>query len=241
LAKAAAEFEVACRNGEVLNRAETKAKKEAEAAEAAKIKTLNQYVNQVWFPAKDVIIAEGTRSNYACMLNHHVLPELGEVPITDITPAMLTALILKLSGDLAYATVSKIYKIIGNIFEMATFDDTLALNPMSKVRPPVRRKDELIESEVDKAYDAGELAHILECIKSEPLMWQAYIHFASDTGCRRGEVAGLQWTDIDFTDGECEISRNLQYTPSKGIYVDTPKNAEGRYWVGSVAVKVEGY
>ena len=45
---------------------------------------------------------------------------------------------------------------------------------------------------------------------------------------RRGEACGLQWTDIDFKGGSVTILRNLQYTSSAGVYVDTPKNRKSR-------------
>lgn len=52
--------------------------------------------------------------------------------------------------------------------------------------------------------------------------------FMIDSGCRRGEVAGLKWEEINFQTGKVTISRNAQYTKEKGVYISTPKNHKSR-------------
>ena len=43
------------------------------------------------------------------------------------------------------------------------------------------------------------------------------------TGFRRGEVAGLEWQDIDFENETISIERTVNYTPGFGIYEKDPK------------------
>ena len=69
---------------------------------------------------------------------------------------------------------------------------------------------------------------MLSCVAQEPLKWQAYINLAADSGARRGELCGLQWSDIDWKSGIITIRRNLQYTAQKGVYVAAPKNGKAR-------------
>ena len=49
-----------------------------------------------------------------------------------------------------------------------------------------------------------------------------------DSGCRRGEVAGLKWEHIDLKTGKAIICQNAQYTKEKGVYITTPKSHESR-------------
>ena len=70
--------------------------------------------------------------------------------------------------------------------------------------------------------------YIFECASKEPLMWRAWIVLALDSGCRRGEIVGLKWDDIDFKTGQLTISRNAQYTAGRGIYLTTPQNRQSR-------------
>ena len=51
-----------------------------------------------------------------------------------------------------------------------------------------------------EAFSIEEMQHILECLKNEPLKWQAYVTLIIDTGCRRGEICGLRWQSVNFKD-----------------------------------------
>ena len=75
-ARQAAAFELACKNGEVLNRAQKRDKAAQEAAEAAKLKTVKQYADGVFMPTKEATISENARANYRMFLDKHILPKL---------------------------------------------------------------------------------------------------------------------------------------------------------------------
>ncbi len=228
--KAAAEFERACAAGEVLNRDQAKEKAAHEAAEAEKLRTVRQYANGVFMPMKETVLTENSRSTYQMFLDRHILPVIGDMLLVDVTPAIIQKLLLDFqrSGK-AHATAVKLYNILNGLFSMAFMDDSIPLSPMLKVKRPTSRKDEAPPEEGSKAMTIQELRSALSCIKQEPLKWQAYINLAADTGARRGELCGLQWTDIDWKAGTMTIRRNLQYTPQKGIYVATPKNGKTRF------------
>lgn len=230
LSKAAAEFERACNNGEVVTRAERK-RQEAEAqAEAAKLRTVRQYAEGVFMPLKAATLSENSRSSYQMTLGKHVYSVIGDVLLAEVTPAMLTKLLLDFQKrGYAHASCVKLYNILNGIFKMAFMDDSIENNPMLKVRRPAPRKDEQqAVSETKKALTVAELNKVLACVSQEPIKWQVFIHLAADSACRRGELCGLQWQDIDWSTGAVTIRRNLQYTPAKGVYETTPKNGKAR-------------
>ena len=227
--KVAAEFELQCSKGEVLNRAEKK-QREAEAqAEAAKLKTVRQYADGVYMPTKEATFSENARSSYRLFLDKHIFPVIGESLLIDVSPAMITKLLIDFQkAGYAHASAVKLYNILNGIFEMAFLDDSIPMNPMMKVKRPAPRKDENIQDESEKAFTVQELNKVLDCVKQEPLKWQVYINLAADSACRRGELCGLWWSDIDWDAGTVTIRRNLQYTPAKGIYAAAPKNGKVR-------------
>lgn len=228
-AKQAATFELACQNGEVLNRAQAKEKAAQEAAEAAKLKTVRQYADGVFMPTKEATFSENARSSYRMFLDKHILPVLGDVLLVEVSPAMISKLLIDFQrAGYAHATTVKLYNILNGIFEMAFLDDSIPMNPMLKVKRPAPRKDEQPKEESDKAYTVQELSYILSCAAQEPLQWQTYISLAADTGLRRGECCGLQWSDIDFKAGAVTVRRNLQYTAAAGVYATSPKNGKVR-------------
>ena len=228
-AKQAAAFELACKNGEVLNRAQEREKAAQEAAEAAKLKTVQQYADGVFMPTKEASFSENTRSSYRMFLDKHILPILGSALLTEVTPAMITKLLIDFQkAGYAHATAIKLYNILNGVFEMAFLDDSIPMNPMLKVKRPAPRKGEQPREENDKALTAKELAQVLSCVEREPLKWRAYINLAADSGARRGELCGLWWSDIDWKSGTATIRRNLQYTATAGIYETSPKNGKSR-------------
>ncbi len=229
LKKVSAEFERACSAGEVLNRSQEKEKAAQEAAEAAKLKTVRQYADGVFMPTKEATFSENARSSYRMFLDKHILPVLGDVLLVEVSPAMISKLLIDFQrAGYAHATTVKLYNILNGIFEMAFLDDSIPMNPMLKVKRPAPRKDEQPKEESDKAYTVQELSYILSCAAQEPLQWQTYISLAADTGLRRGECCGLQWGDIDFKAGAVTVRRNLQYTAAAGVYATSPKNGKVR-------------
>ncbi len=74
----------------------------------------------------------------------------------------------------------------------------------------------------------AEVRYILECLDKEPLKWRAYVRLLIDTGCRRGEIAALKWSAVDFTNNQIAIVSNACYTPGAGSYLDTPKSRRTR-------------
>lgn len=229
LKKVSAEFERACSAGEVLNRSQEKEKAAQEAAEAAKLKTVRQYADGVFMPTKEATFSENARSSYRMFLDKHILPVLGDVLLVEVSPAMISKLLIDFQrAGYAHATTVKLYNILNGIFEMAFLDDSIPMNPMLKVKRPAPRKDEQPKEESDKAYTVQELSYILSCAAQEPLQWQTYISLAADTGLRRGECCGLQWSDIDFKAGAVTVRRNLQYTAAAGVYATSPKNGKVR-------------
>ena len=228
LRKFVADFELKCSRGEVLTRAERKQQEAAAQAELARLKTVRQYAKGVFMPAKEQSIGENTRASYQSNLDLHILPMIGDMLLTDVTPAILNKLLLDFRKDHSYASTIKIFGILTGLFEMALFDDSIPISPMQKVKRPKQRKDEKAISEADKALSAEELNFVLDCVASEPLKWQAFVFLAADTAARRGELCGLQWTDIDFERSVVTFRHNLQYTKAKGVFVVAPKGGKFR-------------
>lgn len=225
----AGEFEQKCNSGEVLNREQQRLKEEAEQAAMAKLKTVKSYGESVFMPCKKLSLAETTRTQYQQMLDRYIYPAIGDKLLIDVTPAMIKKIIVdfQLAGK-SISSTRTLYVVMNQLFTMAFRDDSIPISPMLKVDKPKERKDIIKKSEASKAYSAAELNYILDCLEHEPLKWQAFINLAADTGCRRGELVALQWSDINWDDNCITIERNAQYTPSKGVYITTPKSGKTR-------------
>lgn len=229
LTKVSTEFERKVKSGEIISKTEQKELEAQEEAERAKLKTIKQYAEGVFMPTKEQTLSENTKANYQQFLDNQVYPQLGNVLIAEVSPAMLAKRLLdyQKTGK-SHSSCIKLYNILNGVFEMAFMDDTIPINPMLKVKRPVARKDEQTEEETEKALTVEQLKYVLACVEAEPLKWKVFINLAADTGCRRGELCGLQWTDIDWDNSMITIRHNLQYTAGKGVYTTTPKNGKSR-------------
>ncbi|MCD8354922.1 MAG: site-specific integrase [Clostridiales bacterium] len=230
LQKFAAELENSLSSGELLTKQERDAEKKAAALEAAKMKTLAQYVSWVYMPTKELSFSENSRTNYWQFLNTHILPALGEYRIADITPAMIQKFLVSFQRKgYAVATCVKCYGILCGIFQMAFLDDTISINPMLKVsRPKPTSADKVAAANQQQAYTVEELRYIFQCLEQESLKWRCYIHLLADTGLRKGEACALRWADVDLSAGMITVKGNLQYTAAKGVYLTAPKNGKVR-------------
>lgn len=228
LARVAAEFEREAQAGEAISRAEKRQQEAQEAARAAQILTLRQYVDRVFMPTITVTSTETTRTSYQGNLNKWILPTLGDTKLPEITSAQLTALLVDMQKQKkAHATVVKVYTILNSLFKMAHISDMIDQNPMDKVQRPKPRKDEAKPAEAE-AYTPQEMQAIFAALDGEPLKWRCFVRLLVDTGVRRGEACALQWKDIDLKAGTALIHQNLCYTPSKGVYLDKPKTGKSR-------------
>ncbi|MCD8100873.1 MAG: site-specific integrase [Oscillospiraceae bacterium] len=228
LAKFAANLENELAAGTLQTRGEKIEAAKIAAAEAAKVKTFEQYANGVFMPSKALVLAENTRLSYQLFLDLHILPVLGDFALPEINSAMIGKLLLDFQRNHAYSSTLKFYVLLSSVFKMAYLNDVIENNPMLKVPRPQPKRGEKTKSE-PTSYSVREVQYIFKCLENEPLKWRCFIHVLADSGMRRGEAAALMWQDIDFKNSTIEISKNLQYSENKGgVYITVPKSGKGR-------------
>ena len=245
------EFEAACKRGEVLTKEQEKAlalqeieeRKRMQAEEERK-PTFNRYV-EIFMNEKAATFAPGTLENYRNVLRK-ASAVFGTMKMEDIDFLKVKQYIIDLQNNgtndfngkpLAHKTIIKHYIVLHALFENAVENEILQFSPMQNMKRPKPRKDEIAKEAI--VYTESEIQNIIECLNQEPLKWKALIMFAIDSGCRRGEIIGLKWEEIDFKTGKVNICRNAQYTSGKGTYISTPKNGKNRIiYLNPPALKV---
>lgn len=234
------EFEAACKRGEVLTKEQQK-QQEIDRAEQEKRERAEQD-RKVTFRAyaahfineKAASFAPGTVENYSFALGK-AAAVFGDMKLEDIDFLAVKKYIADLQANgknefngkpLAHKTILKHYIVLHGLFENAVENQVIAVSPMQGMKRPKPRKDEV--KKVAIVYTEEQVQYIYECLNKEPLKWKALVMFAIDSGCRRGEIVGLKWSEIDFKTGKVNICRNAQYTAGKGTYICTPKNRKNR-------------
>lgn len=77
-----------------------------------------------------------------------------------------------------------------------------------------------------EVYTLEEAQRFLESLEDVPIKYKAFFILAIYGGLRRGEVLGLEWKDLDFTDCIVSIRRTSLYLSDRGTYTDTTKTAQ---------------
>lgn len=72
------------------------------------------------------------------------------------------------------------------------------------------------------------MQYLLELLEEAPVKYKTMIYLALFGGMRLGELAGLEWSDIDFDNKILKISKASQYLPGEGTFGKDTKNYSSR-------------
>lgn len=129
---------------------------------------------------------------------------------------------ININKPLSSKTISDHHKLISSILTKAVYWQVITSNPAERVEPP-----KVVQKE-SGSYSLEELDIMLDLLDKEPLKYQVMINIALYTGVRLGELAVLEWSDIDFDNKTLNISKQLQYLPDRGVFeVDEAKSRSG--------------
>ena len=75
-----------------------------------------------------------------------------------------------------------------------------------------------------------EIQKLLDALAKEPRNYRVFYLLSMYTGCRRGELCALKWSDFTSTENGLllTVSRSRSNVPGQGIIEGTPKNGKSR-------------
>lgn len=156
---------------------------------------------------------------------------LGHLRIDKITTRSVQSFINNLSekginqttgGGLSPKTIRNYLSFVSDIMQYAVRMGMIQNNPCRNViLPPLEKKEK-------EVYTLDEAQTFLDSLQTAPLKYQAFFVLAIYTGFRRGELLGIEWSDIDFENHVISIRRTSLYTKEKGIFTDTTKTENSR-------------
>lgn len=75
-----------------------------------------------------------------------------------------------------------------------------------------------------KFLEDDEAIRFLELLENESMEYRTFFSLAIYSGCRKGELLGLDWSDIDFEHNRISITKVSQYVSGIGVFTKEPKN-----------------
>lgn len=119
---------------------------------------------------------------------------------------------------LSSRTILHHHRLICTILTAAVQWQVLISNPAERVKPP------RVEREEAAHYDEDITESMLCLLENEPIKYRAMVSLTVYAGIRRGELCGLEWSDVDFDNKSLQIRQASQYIPGEGIFTKKPKN-----------------
>ena len=206
------------------------ARQSAASASRAKKLTFTEFVNEHWLPDH---IRDGTHSPSTVANNEYHAARLilyfGEMKLENITTEVVKRYINTLRTEpLSGTSQFHRFNTLRNILRYGYQMGYLPVNPLDKLPSSQIPHKERHKLEAGKDFLSPEqVQRFLECLKEEPTFYRTMVNLMIFTGLRRGEVAGLQWEDIDLTGQTLTVVRNVtRDTKSPDhIHVGRPKTA----------------
>ena len=183
-----------------------------------------------WLATVQQEIAPGSHHRYSIIVQQHLIPALGHLPITKLSPAHIQSFYNELTttgrrdnraGPLAPRTRQHIHRVLSAALSRSVEQQVIARNPADVFKrrlPKVERK----EMAVLTPEQSGTL---LDATRPTPLYVPVMLALA--TGMRRGEILALRWRNVDLDRGIVRVTESLEQ-PKGGLRFNPPKSGRGR-------------
>jgi integrase len=170
--------------------------------------TFGSYVERWLGTYADIHCRETTADNYRRLLQHHVLPLIGEKQFDRVRREDIKAIIAAMvRKGLSKSTIANTIAPVREMFNHAIDDGVLVANPAARLgrflRPAKDRRADV------NPLTGEEVSRLLAAAQQHASWYYPLLLCAVRTGMRMGELLGLQWGDIDFRGRFIEVRRAI--------------------------------
>lgn len=171
-------------------------------------------------------VAARTYEGYQTIVEHHVIPALGDTRLQRLGPQDLQALYTRLGAGHSAQTVRNIHRCIHTALETALRWGLVSRNVADLVDAPrVSRREQ-------RYLSPGQARALLAAATTDPL--ECYYVLALTTGMREGELLALKWADV--CEGTIRLQRSLAETADGWVEKDLKSHQSRAISLAPIAV-----
>jgi len=179
-------------------------------------------------------LKESSIAHYKKTLDLYIRPNIGKMMLAKVEAGDIQQLYQSLTEHgLARSTVSFVHTLLKSVFKLAVRRRKIPFNPMDGVDSPggKRLEEEQRQKREARVMTPEQVSQFLTA--AAETRFGILFTLAYHTGCRPGELLGLQWPCFDPSGLTLKILKNITWKKGekKGEpewYLDTPKTAHGR-------------
>lgn len=186
-----------------------------------KIMTFEE-VYKLWFEQHKATVKESSAYIHNTIIKVQVLPYFGTLRVDKIDTVYCQKQVNRIFKTLK--NYNSAINLIRRIFDYAKVMKQIKTNPMNDVIIPKKRKTLDDTDKPVNFYTKEQLRTFLETLK-EHAPYQMYVAFRvmAFTGMRKGELAALKWSDVDFENGTISINKTVAFNNAGKFHIQTPK------------------
>jgi integrase len=163
-----------------------------------------------------------TVDGYRSLARSRLVPALGTKELRKLKPADLDAFYRALlAKGLSPTYVRHCHAALATALRQAVKWGWIERSPADRATPPPVPHAEV------KPPTPEQIARLLDELERADHDLTSMVYLAATTGCRRGELCGLRWSDIDFDESTLTVRRSISDT-SRGVEEKDPKTHRAR-------------
>jgi integrase len=178
--------------------------------------------------------ARSTMETYRIHVKTHIRPALGALRLDKLTAHRLDTYFASLANDkgLSASTIKLNHAVISGALSQAVDWGWISTNPAKRAR--LRE----VEQTDTTALSVDQLRALYFAAADEDTDMATTIALAALTGCRRGELCGLKWSDVDWA-RQCLKVERAWVPGTGGQHLSTTKTGKARtVFVGTEGVAI---
>jgi integrase len=186
-----------------------------------------------WWRAHKLLLKPSTRPGYEVVLYKHLVPDLGNTKLRDMTPGTFTSLYARKAENghrqrkgrgLSASYQRRIHAVARMVCQFAVDEGLLASNPAAKAKILSKKKTERQSRASRTFYGPEQVKTLIDATTDH--RHGVMIRFVFMTGCRRAEVCGARWGDVDLDAGTFTVRQTI-VAPRYEMQITSPKSEDG--------------